>query len=71
MIGGGIIAIFLLTGLITMISGFICNIFGKKTIGSKLTWFGALCGAIGFSSAMMIAIWTKRSWILLVMLIAA
>jgi CHASE2 domain-containing sensor protein len=71
LIGGGIISIFLLVGLLTMLSGFICSIFGKKTVGSKFIWFGALCGTIVFSSGLVIAAWIERSWVPLVMLAAA
>jgi len=70
LIGGGIFSILILACLLTMLPGFICSIFGKKTIGNKLIWFGALCGAIAFSFALLVAAWIKRSWFSLIMLVA-
>jgi hypothetical protein len=71
LIGGGIFSILILASLLTMLPGFICSIFGKKTIGSKLIWFGALCGVMAFSFALLVAAWIKRSWVSLIMLAAA
>ena len=68
---GGIIAVFLLAGLLAIFLSFVCFIFGKRTIGDKLVWFSTWCGAIGFSSALLIIAWLKSSWVPLITLIAA
>jgi len=70
LISCGIFFILILASLLTMLPGFICSIFGKKTIGSKLIWFGALCGVIAFSLALLVAAWIKHSWVSLIMLAA-
>lgn len=70
-IGGSIIASFLMAGLLAILLSFVCFIFGKKTIGDKLVWFSTLCGAIGFSSALLIVAWIKNSWVPLIMLTVA
>ncbi len=71
LICGSIFFVLVLACVLTMLPGFICSIFGKKTIGNKLIGFGAWCGAIAFSSVLVVAAWTKRSWVPLIMLVAA
>ena len=70
MIAGGIIAGFLLPGLFAMFLGFVCSMFGKKTIGDKLVWFGCLCGVLCFSFGLLAAAWMKRSLYILFLFVA-
>ena len=70
LIGASIFFILVLACVLTMLPGFICSIFGKKTIGNKLIGFGAWCGFIAFSSVLVVAAWIKHSWVPLIMLVA-
>ena len=69
LIGGGIIAILLLAGLLTMLPGFVYWVFGKKETGDRLVKFGAACGMMAFSLMLMAAVWIQCSWIWLIMLV--
>ena len=70
LISGGVISIFLLACLLTMLPGFICWAIGKKETGDKLVKFGAICGVIVFSLLIVAAAWSKRSWLPLIILAA-
>lgn len=71
LIGGGIITILVFAGLLTMLPGFVCWALRKKETGDKLVKFGAACGFIAFSLVLVGVAWAKRSWIPLIMLVAA